>query len=405
MKRHVVSDFLSLHLNGKSKLLLALSGGPDSMALLYLLLESLETCDFYLHLAHVNHGWRVESDQEAQLLMKLAKQLKLPFHLHTLKGVRREPDMENRCRKERLLFFTKLYHRHHFQAILLAHHSGDQAETVLKRVFEGAGLRALGGLRAIRHLGGVPIWRPLLSCTKDELRSYLDQNHIFYFEDETNRDPKYLRSRMRERIFPKIEQSFGKNIRKNCLRLGSLCLELSEYFEEKCRDIEQGLIYGPFGECLSLDFHYLELKFFLKEYAQRMEAHFSHEALNLLIDLIRQKKENRQVHAPPLIFYVNSRYLFIVREAFPNFFEEKERWVLFKSGSGTWRNFWQGELPMPEDGVQMGDVANLESRVRSRLTKWYLSHDVPSFFYRRAPIFIREGKIVGECLTGRRIIT
>jgi len=373
------------------------------MALLYLLLESLETFDFSLHLAHVNHGWRKESEREAHLLMRLAGQLELPFHLHTLEGGGRGPNVENRCREKRLLFFTKLYHRHHFQAILLAHHSDDQAETVLKRVFEGAGLRALGGLHATRHLGGVPIWRPLLPFSKDELCSYLDQNHISYFEDETNRDPKYLRPRIREKIFPEIEQSFGKNIRKNCLRLGSLCRELSVYFEEKCRNIAQRLISGPFGECLPLDFHRLELKFFLKEYARKVGAHLSHEALNLLINLIQQKRDNRQVHAPPLIFYINSRYLFVVKGTFPNFFKEKERWISVGSRSGTWMNFWQGRLPLLGNSVQIEDVAKLEPHVRNRLTKWYLSHSVPSFFYKRAPVFVREGKIVSECLTGKRI--
>jgi len=398
MKERIVKDFLSLRLEKGAKLLLGLSGGPDSMALLYFLLECLKTLDFSLHLAHVDHGWREESGKEALALKKLAMQLKLPFHLHTLKGMVGS-DLENRSREERLAFFKRLHRKHHFQALLLAHHSGDQAETVLKRVFEGAGMRALGGLHAIKSFGDFFVWRPLLPLKKAELLSYLERKHIPYFEDHTNRDPTYLRSRMREEIFPEIERSFGKNIQKNCLRLGSLCQELSVYFEEKCQTIKQKLLRGPFGDCVPLEFHPIELKYFLKEYAEG--AHLSREALNLLIQLIRQKKSNRQVHAPPLTFYINSRYLFILRDPFPNFFEEKKKWKPIVSG--TWLSFWQGEVAIPKGNVQMESLSNLEPCLKKKMKKWYASRRVPPFFYERAPVFMQEGKIVGECLTGDSI--
>jgi len=308
MKEHVVKDFLSIHLEKGAKLLLGLSGGPDSMALLYFLLECQSRLDFSLHIAHIDHGWREESTEEALTLQKLAAQLKLPFHLHTLKGMK-GADLENRSREERLNFFKALHQEHHFQALLLAHQKGDQAETVLKRVFEGAGLRALGGLQKVKRLGELLVWRPLLPLSKAELLAYLERKHIPYFEDPTNRDTAFLRSRMREQIFPEIERQFGKKIQKNCIRLGAMCRELSAYFEEKSQVIEQKLLRGPFGDCLPLDFHPLELKYFLKGYAR--DAHLSSDALELLIRLIQQRKTGRVVHAPPLIFCINRDHLLI----------------------------------------------------------------------------------------------
>jgi len=390
-----VKDFLSIRLNKGAKLLLALSGGPDSMALLYFLLECLPQLDFSLHLAHVDHGWREESGEEARVLDRLAAQLRLPFHLHTLKDMT-GPDLENRCREERLAFFMRLNREHHFQALLLAHHSGDQAETVLKRVFEGGGLRALGGLREIKIFGDFPVWRPLLSFSKSELLSYLERKHIPYFKDHTNHDTTYLRARMREELFPEIERQFGKKIQRNCVRLGALCQELSLYFEEKSRAIKMKLLRGPFGDCLPLEFHPLELKYFLKEYSEG--SNLSSDALDLLIRLIQQKKYSRQIHAPPLTFYINRSHLIILKDPFPNFFEEGERWKPVVSG--TWQSFWQGEVAVPKGDVQMESLSNLEARLKKKMKRWYASRHVPAFFYEKAPIFIKEGEIVGECLTG-----
>lgn len=365
------------------------------MALLYFLLECLEALDFSLHLAHIDHGWREESKSEAKALMDLAKQLKLPFHLRTLEGMRGS-DLENRCREERLNFFQELHKKHQFQALLLAHHSGDHAETVLKRVFEGAGLNALGGLCAIRLFGTLPVWRPLLSLNKEELVQYLDRKHIPYFEDRTNHDSTYLRSRMREKIFPTLEKQFGKNIQTNCVRLGNLCQEISSYFEEKNLLINEKVEEGPFGAYLPLDFHPVELKYFLRGYAS--EANLSNDGLDLLMRLIRLRKVGRMVEAPPLTFYVSRSHLFILRHPFPNFFKEMKKWSVIEKGG--WKNFWKGEIAMPEGEVQIENLSKLEPRLRKKMKKWYVSRDVPTFFYDRAPIFMREGRIVGECLTG-----
>ena len=398
MKERNIKDFLSIRLEKGSKLLLGLSGGPDSMALLYFLLECRLDLDFSLHLAHVDHGWRSESKEEAEALKNIALQLKLPFYLHTLKNIEGS-DLENRCRQERLAFFSRLHQEHHFQALLLGHHAGDQAETVLKRVFEGSGIQALGGLQLERKWGDLCIWRPLLSFRKEELIRYLTKKHIPYFEDVSNTDPKYLRSRMRTQIFPELERLFGKHIQKNCVRLGALCEEVSSYFDEKCVEMEKKCIQGPFGDYLPLQFHSTELKYFLKRYTK--DSQLSYEALELLLKLMQQRSGNRQVHAPPITFHVNREYLFILKDPFPDFFEEIEKWN--KVGVGDWKSFWQGEVVIPKGNYQIEKLSNLKPNLRKKLKQWYGSHHVPSFFYEKAPIFIDKGRIIAECLTGNVI--
>lgn len=214
MDCRVIKDFLTLRLEKGAKLLLAFSGGPDSMALLHLLLEAKKELDFSLHLAHIDHGWREESREEAQTLQTLAKHLHLPFHLHRLEKME-GGDLENRAREKRLTFFLSLHKQHHFQALLLAHHRGDQAETVFKRIAEGSGLKGLGGLYHERVLGDLPLWRPLLSIKKKELYAYLKRKRLDSFEDATNKDPRFLRSRMREELFPELEKIFGKKMEGN----------------------------------------------------------------------------------------------------------------------------------------------------------------------------------------------
>ncbi|MCB1110922.1 MAG: tRNA lysidine(34) synthetase TilS, partial [Chlamydiia bacterium] len=300
MIQRIVQDFLSLRLRKGATLLLGLSGGPDSMALLHLLVEARKTLDFTLHVAHVDHGARVESAQEGEALRQVAAHYHLPFFLQRLEKME-GGDLENRWRNERIKFFKQLHAQHQYQALLLAHQRGDQAETVFKRVAEGAGLQGLGGLYAERTLETLLVWRPLLPVSKQDLLDYLHKKRLHYFEDQTNQDPRYLRSRMREFLFPTLEEIFGKKMEGNLVRLGTVCQELSAYMEEKGKCIEEKLVYGPFGVYLNLEeeIHLLELKYFLKSLAP-----FSYDALEVLMKLIQQRRSSRLIHAGDKTFQV-----------------------------------------------------------------------------------------------------
>lgn len=150
--RHVASltkEFLFVHWDRKKPLLLGYSGGPDSKALLYALLE----CDARPHLAHVDHGWREESRAEAEECRAEAIKLGLPFHTIRLDI----PKKEDAARIARFSFFQSLYRTGPFQALLLAHQADDLAETVLKRTLEGAHLAFLGGMEAASRQFGMAV--------------------------------------------------------------------------------------------------------------------------------------------------------------------------------------------------------------------------------------------------------
>ncbi|MBP9841745.1 MAG: tRNA lysidine(34) synthetase TilS [Simkaniaceae bacterium] len=201
----IVRDFLRPRLKG-GPVLLAYSGGGDSTALFHLVLKYREIYPLDLHVAHVDHGWREESEREALLLKDACP---VPFYLHRLKVDPMEKNLEDRCRNLRLAFFYEIYQMLGAEALLMAHHANDQAETVLKRIFEGGSLH---GILPDRDIEGMRVLRPLLGVQKKELIAYLEKEGISYFTDPTNEDERFLRGKMRKSIIPLLEEHFGKGI-------------------------------------------------------------------------------------------------------------------------------------------------------------------------------------------------
>lgn len=217
-----VMSFLKRYWDGKSPLLLGLSGGPDSKSLLYALLEA----GVRPHIAHVDCGWRRESREEAEMLQREAEALQCPFFTTRLQGA----DSEEAAREGRLAFFASLTG---YQAVLLAHQAEDLAETVLKRVLEGAHLSQLGGMREVSSWNQITLWRPFLKVRKEEILRFLQERQLTFLMDRTNEDVKYLRSRMRLQMFPYLNEIFGKEVVGNLGLLSERAYELNAYLEKK----------------------------------------------------------------------------------------------------------------------------------------------------------------------------
>jgi tRNA(Ile)-lysidine synthase len=256
------------------------------MALFHLLLICQRWFKFELHVAHVDHGWRSESREEAQWLQA---QVSCPFYLHRLEGVGKD---EASAREERLKFFSQLYEKLQCQALLLGHQAEDQAETVLKRIFEGGGLFTLRGITPVTHLHEMVVWRPLLGARKQELIAWLEQRGIPYLQDPSNYNPKYLRAKMRMSILPELSKSFGKEIQGNLLRLGQTAQELKEYFDKKLIPYFEQVTREEGGVKIDLNplypFEKVELKVFLKHLSEVEELGLSYEALETLAGLLEE---------------------------------------------------------------------------------------------------------------------
>lgn len=272
-------------------LLIAYSGGPDSKALLHLLLECRRFFAYDLHLAHVDHGWREESRLEAITIKEEAKKLRLPLHLHVLKPEDfASGNLEEQARDYRYRFFSELYRSLDCQALLVGHHADDQAEVVLKRVFECSSLFALRGLSFESQMLGMKVWRPFLSIYKKDVLGWLSEKKLSYFQDPTNLSDRFLRGRMREKMIPMLEASFGKDVASNLCRLGDESREIRDYFTVLNRPILESLSRGADGASLDLNpflpMSSIQLKYLFKEWMKGENLTFSKQILDGIVNSV-----------------------------------------------------------------------------------------------------------------------
>lgn len=185
----------------------AVSGGADSVALLHLLLR-LPKKDLVVF--HVDHVLRPESVQDALWVERLAGSLSLPFRVVALKSPSdrdlHEKGLEAWARTRRLAALARLAVEEKVKAVVMAHHAQDQVETFLWRLLRGSSLKGLSGIRHRRHLKignhRILFWRPLLPIHPDELKGFLREIGQDWREDASNRDPCFLRNRIRLELVP-----------------------------------------------------------------------------------------------------------------------------------------------------------------------------------------------------------
>jgi len=200
------------------KIVVGVSGGPDSVALLYLLNGLRKEFSLTLHIAHLDHGLRKDSYKDREFVEELSKKLKLPITISqvNLKELPKRASIEEMARNARLEFLFKVAKEIKANKIALGHNLDDQAETVLMRILRGSGLYGLCGILPKRKLYGFTIIRPLLGITRREINAYLKRKKIEVRQDYTNLKDIYLRNRIRNRLFPILEKEYNKNI-KNIL--------------------------------------------------------------------------------------------------------------------------------------------------------------------------------------------
>ncbi len=224
------------------RVIAALSGGADSVCLFRLLLAVREKMGLKLQAVHVHHGLRgCEADRDAEFVEALCGKYSVPFHIIRV-DVRREAKERGMSEEEagRLLRYEALereakaweqQEEGRMVRIAVAHHSGDQAETILHNLFRGTGLLGLGGIPYERGR----IIRPLLDAGRREILAWLEEKGQDFVEDSTNSSADYTRNRIRGTLLPAIESQVNPGAAGNILRMGKLAAMADEYLISQAR--------------------------------------------------------------------------------------------------------------------------------------------------------------------------
>ncbi len=205
-------------LRAKDRVLVCVSGGPDSVALLHALNNIKDELDLTLHIAHLNHMLRKEAVKEEIFVKNLGKKLNIPVSSEKrdiLKLSKRyKASVEDKARQVRYQFFLKVARINKLNKIAVAHTKDDQAETVLMRLIKGAGPRGLCGISAKRKFDGIYVIRPLIETWKREVLSFLKEERLSYRLDRTNLKNIYLRNKVRNLLLRDIQNDFNPNIKE-----------------------------------------------------------------------------------------------------------------------------------------------------------------------------------------------
>lgn len=220
----------------------AVSGGPDSVALCAALIALRQRGGPRLTVLHVNHALRPESDQEQQLVEELCRTWQVPCQMLRLTPPHKRTGIEAWARMERYRFFAQMKEQCGLDAVAVAHTRDDQAETVLMRLLRGAGHRGLAGMSAQREGW---IIRPLLACSRQEVMAYLTAYQLPYVEDASNRDVRYTRNKIRQQLLPLLEREFSPQIRRHLVQLAESLRPEEDWLEAQARAAYARAVDGP----------------------------------------------------------------------------------------------------------------------------------------------------------------
>jgi tRNA(Ile)-lysidine synthase len=203
--------------------LVAVSGGADSVALLRALAALKTAGEGRLVVAHANHQLRGdESDADAAFVAGLSQSLGLDC---TVGRIEVERASEAGARRARYAFLQQTAARLGARYVVTAHTADDQAETILHRILRGTGIRGLAGMSRARPLGPVTLLRPLLGIRRTELAAYLVERGQAFRHDATNLETRFTRNRIRRELLPQLAQNYNAGIVDALLRLGTLAAE------------------------------------------------------------------------------------------------------------------------------------------------------------------------------------
>ena len=212
---------------------LGVSGGADSVCLLFALLELQSKWNLRLHVVHVNHGIRPDAADDGAYVRQLCEERSIPFYLFEVSveelAKERGCSTEEAGRQVRYDAFAQVMKETNCQKVAVAHNRNDRAETMLFHLFRGTGLAGLASIRPKRE----QIIRPLLCLKRTQIEAFLQERGIAYRHDSTNDGDDYTRNKIRHHILPYAEQEIVQGAVGNMTRTADILAETEQYIEEQ----------------------------------------------------------------------------------------------------------------------------------------------------------------------------
>lgn len=234
LKENVLKTIKKYNLiNNGDKIIIGVSGGPDSICLLHVLNSLKKDFNIELFVAHVNHMIREVADIETEYVQTFCKEIDVPCFVKKVNvqkiAKQNKKGTEEVGRDERYLFFNEVLEQTNANRIATAHNSNDKAETVILNIVRGSGISGLKGIEANRDNKYI---RPLIETSRDEIEKYCKENSLSPKYDESNNENIYSRNKVRNELIPYIKKEFNQNIIQTINRLSELATEENDYLEK-----------------------------------------------------------------------------------------------------------------------------------------------------------------------------
>ena len=234
MKQKILKTIKKYNLieNG-DRLVIGVSGGPDSICLLHVLNELKNELNFKICVAHINHMIREEADSETEYVKEFCKKLEIECFIKRIDVMKIANNLkrgtEETGRQIRYKFFDEVLEKTRSNKIATAHNNNDKVETILMNILRGSGLSGLKGIEAIRDKKFI---RPLIEISREEIEEYCEVNNLKPKIDKSNNENIYTRNKVRNVVIPYIKDEFNPNILKTINRLSEVATEENDYLNK-----------------------------------------------------------------------------------------------------------------------------------------------------------------------------
>lgn len=360
--------------NGE-KVLLAVSGGADSVALLYILNKLIPNV---IHIAHINHQLRGdESLKDEEFVKSLAKKFNLPVTVESvnvkLYAKENKLSIETAARQLRLAALWQIANENKYNIIATAHHKNDNAETVIHRLMRGTGFRGLAGIRPKTVINCKTFVRPLLCLSRKEIEDYLKNQNISWQSDHTNLDCRFTRNRIRHKLMPYLQ----KNTPNLIELLGSLskhCAILTNNLEKLSHAAEQVCFISKDDKQITID-----LTKYLKqpppvqvELIQKALAllecglrEYTFEHYRKIIDFVKSAQAGKTLTVPGKIKIAKRYDSFFVTTSQQKTLEEQIEIELKVPGKTVFKNY-----EIETEVLENFDIKNIRNK-KDNLIEWF----------------------------------